>query len=653
MCGIVGAIDLRGRRSFDPAALARMAASVRPRGPDDGAAWSEPGIAMATRRLAIVDVAGGRQPICDADGQVWAACNGELFNHPELRAQLTASGHRFRTRCDAELWPSLYLDAGERAFERARGQFAVALWDRRERVLLLARDRIGVCPLHYAEADGWLLWASEIKALLASGLVRAEADEAGVDHMFALFAAGTHRTCFRGVHSLWPGHYLRVRGEDIARRRYWDLDFPADGDEHANAQSDSQSDLIDEMHACLTYAVTRRLAADGPVAAYLSGGLDSTLLLGLATQSAGPHTAFTVGFDGAGPDERPRATRAAAVLGAQLHVLVPSAAQILATLPRVILAAEGPIMDTADACMLLLAEQVHARGFKVVLTGEGADEAMGGYIWHRSHRLLRGLQRVHPALPRWLRAGVAGLVAPGTPEPTFQAHLGDLRPGLLDVYEPLSRARWLLYSDAMARRAREHDPFADLDIDPARMRRWHPLNQSLYVEYKLMLPGHLLLGKGDRVAMHSSVECRYPFLDEDFIALASRLAPSDKLRGMREKWLLRQVARRVLPAAIADPPKGMFKADPVCSLAPQPAWIEQLLSPESLRRTGWFCPRRVAHERRLQRLLPAWAPRRFVVDGSFTAMVMTQLWHHLFLGGGLCELPTWSPPAAEPLVDLA
>lgn len=202
MCGIVGALDLRGRRRFDPARLARMAASVRPRGPDDGAAWSEPGIAMATRRLAIVDVAGGRQPMADAYGRIWAACNGELFNHPELRQALTARGHRFRTRCDAELWPSLYLDAGERAFERARGQFAVALWDRRERVLLLARDRIGVCPLHYAEADGWLLWASEIKALLASGLVRAEADEAGVDHMFALFAAGTRRTCLRGVHSL-------------------------------------------------------------------------------------------------------------------------------------------------------------------------------------------------------------------------------------------------------------------------------------------------------------------------------------------------------------------------------------------------------------------------------------------------------------------
>lgn len=648
MCGIVGALDLHGRRTFDPQALARMAASVRPRGPDDGAAWSEPGIAMATRRLAIVDVAHGRQPFSDPSGRVWAACNGELFNHAELRAELAARGHPLRTRCDAELWPGLYLAHGERLFERARGQFAVAVWDRRERTLLLARDRIGVCPLHIAEADGWLLWASEIKALLASGLVRAEPDLAGIDHLFTLFAAGTRRTCFRGVRSVWPGHYMHVQGDRVRERRYWDLDFPAAGDERP-----ADAAAVDELQSTLTTAVTRRLAADEPVAAYLSGGLDSTLLLGLASRaSTPPRTAFTIGFAGAGPDERPRATRAAARLGAPLHVLVPSAPQILAALPDVVTAAEGPIMDTANACMLLLAAEVRARGFKVVLTGEGADEAMAGYLWHRTDRLLRGLGRVVPALPRWLRAGVARLVAPGTPAPDFAERLG-VRPALLDVYEPLSRARWLLYSDAMAAAARTHDPFADLDLDPARMRRWHPVHRSLYVEYKLMLPGHLLHGKGDRVAMRSGVECRYPFLDEDFIACASRLAPDAKLRGMREKWLLRQVARRVLPPEIADPPKTMFKANALCSLAPQPAWIEQLLCAESLRKVGWFSPEKVAHERRLQRLLPAGAPRRFVVDGSFTALVMSQLWHHLFLGGGLCELPTWTPPAPEPLADVA
>ncbi len=651
MCGIVGALDLRGQRDFPAELLARMAASVRRRGPDDGAAWTEPGVAMATRRLAIVDVAHGRQPISDATGRVWAACNGELFNYPELRDELTARGHALRTRCDTELWPALYLESGAAAFERARGQFAVALWDRRERTLLLARDRVGICPLYWTEADGWLLWASEIKALLATGLVHAEPDEAGIDPMFSLFAAGTRRTCFRGVQALWPGHFLRVHTNTITVHRYWDLDFPDDGHERRVAPGP----LIEETEACLARAVARRLAAsDGPVATYLSGGLDSTLLLGLATRlSTTPRAAFTIGFDGAGPDERPRASRTAALLGARHHVLVPSPTDILAALPAAVEAAEGPIMDTANACLLLLARQVHQRGFKVVLTGEGADEAMGGYVWHRTHRLLRALGRVHPILPRAVRSALARLVAPGTAAPSFADRLADVRPALLDVYEPLARARGLLYADDMLARASHRDPFADLDIDPARMRRWHPLHRSLYVEYKLMLPGHLLHGKGDRVAMHSGVECRYPYLDDDFIDLTRQLAPADKLRGLRDKWLLRQVARRVLPAAIADPPKGMFKAHAVCELAPHPPWIDQLLSPASLRATGYFSVARVARERELQRRLPAFAPRRFVVDGSFTAMITTQLWHHLYISGGLCELPRWTPPAAQPLADVA
>lgn len=648
MCGIVGAVDLEGRRVFEPERLARMAASVRHRGPDDGASWSEPGVAMATRRLAVVDVAHGRQPMSDPAGRVWVSSNGELFNHVDLRRELGARGHVFHTRCDTEVWPALYLDAGEGAFERARGQFAVALWDRERRRLLLGRDRVGICPLHVARADGWLLWASEARAILASGLVAAEADVAGIDHVFSLFAASTHRTCFRGIESLWPGHYLRVEGGAVTRRRYWDLDFPARGEERRGAPAR----LVDEVLGSLEAAVARRQASDGPVATYLSGGLDSTLLLGLARRGGAPVTSFTVGFDGAGPDERARTVPNASALGATLRTLVPTGGDILDALPAVVEAAEGPVMDTADACLLLLARRVSRSGFKVVLSGEGADEAMGGYVWHRTHRLMRRLGRLHPALPAGARTAAGWLVAPGTPAPRFQAHFGDVRPGLLDMYEPLSRARGLFYSDEMSAQVRGYDPFDDLDISPSRMRPWHPLHQSLYVEYKLMLPGHLLLGKGDRVTMGSGVEGRFPFLDEDFIALSSQLAPSYKLRGSREKWLLREVARRVLPPSVTELPKSMFKAHSLCELGPPPPWGRQLLSDGSLRATGYFSLDRVRREERLQRCLPAFAPRRYVADATYTAVVMTQLWHHLFLGGGLCELPRWTPPPAAPLAAL-
>ena len=640
MCGIVGALDLWGQRPFPAGRLARMNESLRRRGPDDGHGWSEPGVAMGARRLAIMDPGRGRQPLSDPSGRVRASCNGELFNQQELREELARKGQKFHTSCDTELWPGLYLEHGEGLFERARGQFAVALWDRERRLLLLGRDRVGICPLYYAEADGWLLWASEIKGLLASGMMRAEADPGGIDHVFSLFAAGTQRTCFRGICSLWPGHFLRVEGGQVQRQRYWDLDFPPAGQERRGPVEA----LTEEMEACVHEAVRRRLEADAPVASYLSGGLDSTVVLGAATRQRKGLTAFTVGFDGAGPDERPRAERSAALLGAELSTLVPTGRQIADALPGVVEAAEGPIMDTANACALLLAERAARRGFKVVLTGEGADEALGGYIWHRTDRVLRAVGALFPSLPGRLRRWVSDLAAPGTPEPTFQRHFGALRPGLLDLYEPLSRARWRLYADDMAGRLAGFDPFAELDIDPARMARWHPLNQALYVEYKLMLPGHLLLGKGDRVAMRAGVECRYPFLDESFVALAASLAPDLKLRGLREKWLLRRVARRMLPAPIASPPKSMFKANPLCELSPLPPWVDQLLSPPSLRATGYFSERRVRAAQATQRRSSPFAPERYVLDGTYTTMVMTQLWHHLFLGGGLCELPPWTPP---------
>ena len=647
MCGIVGAHDLREQRTLSGERLWRMAASLQHRGPDDCFAWAAKGIAMATQRLSIQDIEHGRQPLSDVSGRVWASQNGEIFNASELRSELTSQGHRFRSHCDTEIWPALYVAKGVDAFEQVRGQFAVAIWDSTDRTLLLARDRIGICPLYYTVANGMLLWSSEIKGLLASGLISAEADLAGLDHVFSLFAAGTQRTAFRNIYSLWPGHYVRVQRGALRVHRYWDLNFPKAGEERV---VESESRLVDELSACLSTAVSRRFASDGPVASYLSGGLDSTLIVGMARalRPSQSIAAFSVGFDGAGPDERPRSVRSAALLGTELDVLIPTPLQILQTLPRVITAVEGPIMDTANACLLLLAERVAARGFKVVLTGEGADEAMGGYVWHKTARLLQALAGLHRSIPDWLRSGLSWLATPGTPQPVFGNHFGALRPSLLDLYEPLSRARWLLYSDAMAEAVRDHNPFSELDILPDRMKHWAPLHQSLYLEYKLMLPGHLLLGKGDRVSMHSGVEARYPFLDEDFVSFASNLSPRYKLRGLREKWLLRELAARVLPKEIADPPKSMFKANPLCLLGPTPRWIDQLVSPESLQRTGYFSVQKVHHEQSLQRLLPASVPRRFVVDGSYTTMVMTQLWHHLFLGGGLCELPSWSAPHPQP-----
>ena len=293
MCGIAGALDLTGTREFSHQRLLAMTGAIAHRGPDDEQVHIEPGVALGARRLSIIDLAGGRQPIGNEDGTVWVAFNGELFEYPELRRQLLTGGHRLATRCDTEAWVHLYEDRGEGMFEQARGQFAVSLWDRKTRTLILGRDRVGICPLYYAQADGWLLWGSEIKALLASGLVAARPDLRGVDHLFTFFCAGTTRTFFEGVKSLPPGHYLKIRDGRVTQHRYWDLDFPDAGSERRLADP---TPMVEELEALLEQAVERRLRSDVPVVSYISGGLDSTVVLGFCSRHRGePIPAFTVG----------------------------------------------------------------------------------------------------------------------------------------------------------------------------------------------------------------------------------------------------------------------------------------------------------------------------------------------------------------------
>jgi asparagine synthase (glutamine-hydrolysing) len=642
VCGIVGAFDLSGLRLFPRERLQAMARAIAHRGPDDESFHVEPGLALGVRRLALVDPLGGRQPLSNEDGQVWVAFNGELYDAPELRAELQTRGHTLATRCDTEAWVHLYEDHADDVFLRARGQFAVALWDRSRRTLLLGRDRVGICPLYFTEVDGWLLWASEVKALLASGLVSPRADARALDHLFCFLASPLSRSYFEGVRPVPPGHFLAVRDGRPVLRRYWDLDFPDAGEERREANPEK---LVDELEAHLTKAVSRRLRADAGVGAYLSGGLDSSVALALAARVKGEAPpAFTIGLERAGEDERPHAAFAAEALGARLTCVPLDRDTIASTFPALVEAAEGPVIDTADACLLRLSGRVREAGLKAVLTGEGADEAFAGYPWYKSHRVLSWLE-AHGAgfAPRWLRGLLPALVGGSERHPP-PGLAGAPRFAQADLHAPLARARELLYSEEMWGRLEGFGPPTALDAVPERMHRWDPLHQSLYVEYRVLLAGHLLVDKGDRVAMRSSVEARYPFLDEDLVTFAAGLAPEYKLRGFTDKWLLRQLAARLLPKRLAARPKTMFRALPVFHDATCPAWAEQLLSPESLRATGCFAPEAVARERRLLSRLPAFAPRRYVVEAALTGMVTTQLWHHLFLGGGLCELPTWRAP---------
>jgi asparagine synthase (glutamine-hydrolysing) len=646
MCGIAGAIDLTGSRTFPAQRLRAMTAAIRHRGPDDEYFHIEPGVALGARRLSIIDLAGGRQPLSNETDDIWVAFNGELFEYPELRQELLARGHRLRTRCDTEAWVHLYEDHGAGLFEHARGQFAVSLWDRPNRTLILGRDRVGICPLYYAQADGWLIWGSEVKALLASGLVAARPDPQGIDHLFTFFCAGTTRTFFEGIQSLPPGHYLRVQDGRVSRQLYWDLDFPDAGQERRLADP---APLVEELQALLEQAVERRLRSDVPVVTYISGGLDSTVVLGICSRHRGePIPAFTIGFDRAGPDERAHSTEAAEVLGSPLTTVTMNRADLGGAFPELVRAAEGPVLDTSCAALLRLAQAVHGQGFKVALTGEGADEALAGYVWYKTQKFRDSLYRtIGYRAPRALRNLVACSIAGRRMVIPPERAIGGVRPAQQDLYEMISQCKPILYSEAMWSRLGGHSPYADLDITNPAMTRWHPLNQSLYVGYKVMLAGLLMISKGDRIAMNASVETRYPYLDDDVIRFCAGIAPEYKLRGTTEKWILREVAARILPQKIASRPKTMFRASLARTFlgSQRPPWVDQLLSPESLRATGYFDGPSVRWQRSLQTALPRLTPARFVFDVALTCVVSTQLWHHLFCGGGLCELPAWQPPA--------
>jgi asparagine synthase (glutamine-hydrolysing) len=644
MCGIAGAFDLEGRRDFSPARLLAMTGAIAHRGPDDEQIHLEPGLAMGARRLSIVDLAGGRQPIANEDGTVWVTQNGELFEYPELQAELVARGHHLATRCDTELWVHLYEDLGEEMFRKTRGQYAIALWDRKSRSLILGRDRVGIAPLFYTVVDGWLLWGSEIKALLSSGMVAARPDPRGIDLFFHTFCAGTARTFFEGIHSIPPGQFLRARDGRVETRTYWDLDFPDAGQERRMADP---TPMIDELESLLRRSVEKRLRGDVPVVSYISGGLDSTVVLGLSSRERGYAVpSFTIGLDRAGPDERSHAAESAAALGSRLTTVTMNRRDIVAAYPELIRAAEGPVMDSSCACLMRLAGAVHGQGYKVVLTGEGADEALAGYPWFKTQGLRElfnriGLSFVNPAVRSLVLASMRGNPAHVPP----RLGIRGVRTAQQDVYDLMAQGRSFVYSPELWRRLDGHCAYDDLGITNDRFTRWAPLNQSLYVGYKVMLAGLLLQAKGDRVAMNSSVEARYPLLDEDVIAFCASIAPEYKLRGRVDKWLLRQVAARTLPPRIANRPKTMFRASRSAALlAPdRPPWVDQLLSPESIRATGWFDPEGVARERAAQVRFPAITPKRIIMDLSLTCVIATQLWHHIYLGGGLCELPVWEP----------
>ncbi|MCA9790717.1 MAG: asparagine synthase (glutamine-hydrolyzing) [Candidatus Eremiobacteraeota bacterium] len=638
MCGIAGVVDVAEPAPVEQALLERMARAIIHRGPDQDGYFRQPGLGLASRRLSIVGIESGRQPIFNEDRSVVVVYNGELFDYPERRRELEARGHRFATDTDTELLVHLWEEQGPAMLPTLRGQFAFALADLQQNRVVLARDKMGICPLYWAIREERLYFGSEIKAILASGAVQAQLDPRALDHVFSFFAMGTRRTMFGGVSALLPGHYLEIYDGRPRERRYWDLDFPDAG------QGESPPDIVERFADTLGEAVRIRLRADVPVVSYLSGGVDSTTIACLAGQALGRSLpTFTIQIAQTDLDETDRAMMAARTIGSEPLTIRCGNAEIAASYPDLLVASESPVIDTSSAAIYRLATAVREQGYKVALTGEGADEALAGYPWHKSHRLMEPLDRL--GLGAWLRRAALFLLTRGRLPWSIFDHryrLSGGYHGTSDLYAGCSLSGHLAFSREFRHSLGGHMAVDDLELDLDGMRRWDPLNRALYLGYKVMLPGLLMSHKGDRPAMANSVETRFPFLDDRVIDLCCRVRPDWKLHSLRrDKHLLRCFASTLLPAAIADRPKSIFRARYAGSfLDPMPNYVAQLLSKESLEKTGYF---------EVGRLLDCVARVRsgrlasMGVEVAVVGAVSTQLWHHLFLGGGLCELTPWSP----------
>ncbi|WP_395748900.1 asparagine synthase (glutamine-hydrolyzing) [Prosthecobacter sp.] len=647
MCGIAGALDLKGQRPVPEGVIQRMSRALHHRGPDEEGFFIRPGVALASRRLSIVGLADGQQPMTNEDQSAHVVFNGELFDHQEQRVKLAARGHQLRTHCDTEIIPHLWEDHAEGMWERLRGQFAIAVYDMKRWQLNLGRDRFGISPLYWTRQGDWLLFASEIKGILASGMVTARPDMRGIDHIFTFAAMPGPVTCFEGIQMLPPGHYLQVtpgRDMEIQVRPYWEMDFPNAGDE--NPETDATK-LVDEFERLMLQAVEKRLRADVPVGAYLSGGLDSSMIVAMATKLKGPAiNTYTIRVDDPALDELSAANVSAKHIGTKPPIVQEFRAEdALASYPELIHAAEAPVIDTSCAALMMLARKVHSCGQKVVLTGEGADEWLAGYPWYKVAKIF-GFMDAVPGVRLSDMARRAFLRMNKVPQypAEFRQRTEDEVGGpnaWIDSYGVLGLSKLRFYSEKMQTAVGNARPWSELGMNLERAKQWSPINRSLWVGARVTLAGHLLQAKGDRVAMNSSVEVRYPFLDEEVFDFTSRLAPRWKLKGFRDKHLLRLLAERWLPPEIYNRRKVIFRA-PLDSfhLDPEPQFVSELLSEESLRRTGYFDAKEVWYWRKAFREMRAGSVPRLSVEMGLAAVVATQLWHHTFIDGALAELPT-------------
>ena len=598
MCGIAGIVKHSGSAVEKPL-LQRMIGMVNHRGPDAAGFHLSGSVGLAHARLSIIDVGGGHQPMHNEDKTVWITFNGEIFNYVELREDLIKKGHRFQTQSDTEVIVHLYEEKGEECVHDLNGQWAFAIWDSRRERLFLSRDRLGVRPLFYAQTAEGFVFGSEIKSLLVVPSVPRAIDRQAQDELFTFWVTLPPRTIFEGVSELPPGHSIIFEHGDLQIKPYWTLDYnPSKG----LMQEEEARECLLEL---LLDAVRIRLRADVPVGAYLSGGLDSTVIAALVKKLGTTHLkTFSIAFEDKEFDESSFQNEASQFLGTDHQGVLCSSQDIGRVFPEVIWHTEKPVLRTAPAPLFLLSKLVREQGYKVVLTGEGSDEILGGYDIFKEAKIRRFwakypdskfrpmlLRRLYPYMKNIQSQSDAYLraffhVRKEDVESPFFSHL--------PRWDMTSKLK-VFYSKATADSLKSCDAMQTIEsLLPSRYGQWDHFSQSQYLEAAHLLPGYILSSQGDRMAMAHSIEGRFPFLDYRVVEFASRLSPQLKMKVLNEKYLLKAAIGDMIPRSIRNRHKQPYRApDSQSFLAGGKEgklfeYVEELLAPRTIQEGGVF-----------------------------------------------------------------
>ncbi len=638
MCGIAGIYKHTGITSDAEALMKKMLASIHYRGPDESGIYLNNKAALGNVRLSIIDIQSGQQPMVSQDGKYWIVFNGEIFNYIELKTELKSFGFQFKTESDTEVLLNAYIKFGSECLNKLNGQFVFAIWNNEAEELFIARDRVGIRPLFYTWSNSTLVFGSEIKTIFEYPEINAEIDPFAMSQIFTYWTTITPKTVFKNIFELSPGHYMKISHGKPQINSYWSLDYPADNE---NLFKGSIDDAASELENLLTDAVRIRLRADVQVAAYLSGGLDSSATTALIKKVA-PETleTFSIGFEDSEFDETPYQQEVSNFLNTKHTAFTCTREDIGHYFPQVVWHSEIPILRTAPVPMFCLSKKVREKNIKVVITGEGSDEMLAGYdifkegiireFWSKQpdskYRPLL-FQKLYPYLAQFQGRNM------GILKLFFGYQLQDVDS---PFYSHL--LRWKntsgiqnLFSENLKISVTETDKYKEVtDLLPANFDTYNRLSKSQWLETVIFMSGYLLSSQGDRMAMANSVEGRYPFLDYRVMEFAVKLPPDYKMQGLNEKYILKRMMQNRLPDGVLKRPKQAYRAPVSVSFFSSSAkdYTFELLSEKGLKQTGLF------NSQAVRKLLDKISSGKLVTEMENMALagtISSQLLFHQFI----------------------